>query len=171
MVSDTLNLWATFRFALSYPDERHLDRFAALSSKVPATVEELRAQYIQLFEAGLPQPKCPLLESAYAVNRSSGEIVLENKMFYQNFGLKLDSRAAPDHLLTQLEFLSWIDHCIAADNPESDGLARARREFLKRHVANWLPSATRLIRRHTVGCYARLLKSLSIEVERSVRRR
>ena len=171
MVPDTLNVWATFRFALSYPDERHRDRFAAFSRKVPATVEELQAQYIQLFEAGLPHPKCPLLESAYAVNRSSGEVVLENKMFYQNFGLKLDSRAAPDHLLTQLEFLAWIDHCIAADNPERDGLARARKEFLERHVASWLPSATRLIRRHTDGCYRWLLRSLSTAVERSVRPR
>ena len=67
MVSDTLNVWATFRFALSYPDERHRDRFAALSSKLPETLEELRAQYIQLLEAGLPQPTCPLLESAYEV--------------------------------------------------------------------------------------------------------
>ena len=164
MVSNTLNAWATFRFALSYPDDRHRDRLAALFAGVPARVEDLRAQYIQLFEAGLPQPKCPLLESAYAVNRSSGEIVLENKMFYQNFGLKLDSRAAPDHLLTQLEFLAWLDHCIAAGNADRDGFARARREFLERHVANWMPAAARLIRRHTDGCYASLLRALSAEV-------
>jgi DMSO reductase family type II enzyme chaperone len=168
MVSNAMNTWATFRFALSYPDERHRDRFAALFANVPATVEDLRAQYIQLFEAGLPQPKCPLLESAYATNRSSGEIVLENKMFYQNFGLKLDSRAAPDHLLTQLEFLAWLDYCIAAGNPDQEGVERARKEFLERHVANWLPAANLLIRRHSDGCYSDLLRALATEVKRSL---
>jgi DMSO reductase family type II enzyme chaperone len=169
MVSDTLNRWAIFRYALSYPGDGHRERLAALFAKAPATVEDLRALYIQLFEAGLPQPKCPLLESAYAVNRSSGEIVLENKMFYQNFGLTLDSGAAPDHLLTQLEFLAWLDHCIAAGNPEQESLERARREFLERHVANWLPAASRLIRRHTDCCYADLLGALAKEVKTALR--
>lgn len=170
MVSNTLNLWATFRFALSYPDERHCARLAALFRNVPPVVEDLRAQYIQLFEAGLPQPKCPLLESAYATNRSSGEIVLENKMFYQNFGMKLDSRAAPDHLLTQLEFLAWLDHCIASGNEDVEGLTRARREFLERHVANWLPAASKLIRRHSSACYAKLIGALAAEVKVRLRK-
>jgi DMSO reductase family type II enzyme chaperone len=166
MVSDALNLWATYRFALSYPDERHLERFRALFSGVPRALEDLRAHYIELFEAGIPQPKCPLLESAYAVNRPAGEIVLENKMFYQNFGLKLDSRAAPDHLLTQLEFLAWLDHCIESGNPEAESLIRARREFLDRRVATWIPAAVRLIRRQSSGCYVELLESLQEAVEK-----
>jgi hypothetical protein len=31
MVSGTINTWAVFRFALGYPDERHLERFAGAS--------------------------------------------------------------------------------------------------------------------------------------------
>ena len=31
MVSSTVNTWAVFRFALGYPDERHLERFAELA--------------------------------------------------------------------------------------------------------------------------------------------
>ena len=128
MVSSTVNTWAVFRFALGYPDERHLERFAELCETVPGTLAELRSLYIDLFEAGLPQPRCPLLESAWLLNRPAGDVVLENKLYYQNFGLEIDGRAAPDHLLTQLEFLAWLDHCEAAGNADLESVqARAHR--------------------------------------------
>jgi nitrate reductase assembly molybdenum cofactor insertion protein NarJ len=100
MVSGAVNTWAVFRFALGYPDERHLERFREISENVPETLAELRSLYIHLFEAGLPQPRCPLLESAWLLNRPAGDVVLENKLHYQNFGLEINGRAAPDHLLT-----------------------------------------------------------------------
>jgi nitrate reductase assembly molybdenum cofactor insertion protein NarJ len=93
MVSGTVNTWAVFRFALGYPDERHLERFGELCATVPDTLEDLRALYIDLFEAGLPQPRCPLLESAWLLNKPAGDVVLENKLYYQNFGLEIDGRA------------------------------------------------------------------------------
>ena len=126
MVSSTVNTWAVFRFALGYPDERHLERFAELCETVPETLAELRSLYIDLFEAGLPQPRCPLLESAWLLNRPAGDVVLENKLYYQTFGLEIDGRAAPDHLLTQLEFLAWLDHCEAAGNADRGVRASAR---------------------------------------------
>ena len=76
MVQDAINPWATFRFALAYPSERHLELFQAQFEGSPATLEELRAQYIDLFEAGLPHPRCPLLEGYYLLNRPAGEVVL-----------------------------------------------------------------------------------------------
>ena len=127
MVSSTVNTWAVFRFALGYPDERHLERFAELCETVPETLTELRSLYIDLFEAGLPQPRCPLLESAWLLNRPAGDVVLENKLYYQTFGLEIDGRAAPDHLLTQLEFLAWLDHCEAAGNADLESVKRTRR--------------------------------------------
>src|SRR5215510_10089960 len=48
MVSSTVNIWAVFRFALGYPDERHLERFGELCETVPATLAELRSLYIDL---------------------------------------------------------------------------------------------------------------------------
>jgi hypothetical protein len=101
------NTWAVFRSALGYPDERHLERVAGLCETVPRTLAELRSLYIDLFEAGLPQPRCPLLESAWLLNRPAGEVILENKLYYQNFGLEIDGRAAPDHLPAQLECAAW----------------------------------------------------------------
>ncbi|HTP33876.1 MAG TPA: molecular chaperone TorD family protein [Candidatus Acidoferrales bacterium] len=169
MVSGAINTWAVFRFALGYPDERHLDPLAELCESAPATLEELRSLYIGLFEAGLPQPRCPLLESAWLLNRPAGEVVLENKLYYQNFGLEIDGRAAPDHLLTQLEFLAWLDHCEAAGNRDVQSVRRARRDFLERHLSHWVGSLAHLAESAGGGCYAELLEALAREIESNLR--
>jgi DMSO reductase family type II enzyme chaperone len=161
MVQDGINLWATFRYALAYPEESHLVFFRSLFGAAPSDLQELRSLYIELFEAGLPHPRCPLLESYYMLNRPPGEIVLENKLFYRHFGLFPDSKAAPDHLLTQLEFLAWLDYCLASGNPEAGSLQRARREYLERHLAPWLPKAAHLASEHGGACYPDLLQCLS----------
>jgi DMSO reductase family type II enzyme chaperone len=168
MVSSTINTWAVFRFALGYPDDRHLERFHELCEHVPVTLDALRSRYIDLFEAGLPQPRCPLLESAWLLNRPAGEVVLENKLYYQAFGLEIDGRAAPDHLLTQLEFLAWLDHCEAAGNSDRESLLNARRDFLERHLAHWVGSLAHLAGNAGGGCYAELLEALAREVERNL---
>ena len=165
MVSSAINTWAVFRFALGYPDERHLERFADFGEDVPATLAELRSLYIDLFEAGLPQPRCPLLESAWLLNRPAGDVVLENKLYYQNFGLEIDGRAAPDHLLTQLEFLAWLDHCEAAGNADLESIRRARTEFLERHLSHWAGSLAHLAENAGGRCYAHFLEALAREVE------
>jgi DMSO reductase family type II enzyme chaperone len=164
MVSDALkdlNLYAVLRFALGYPDEERLEFLRRLSPSTPANLEDLRALYIQLFEAALPQPACPLLESFYVESRPAPEVVLENKLFYQHFGLRPSSKAAPDHLLTQLEFLGWIEHCLAAGNPDRASLENARRDFLERHVLHWIARAAQRAQRAGGGCYAEVLKTLS----------
>lgn len=160
-----MNPWAVYRFALAYPDRLRLERFAELDLGAPATLEELRALYIDLFEAGLPQPRCPLLESAWLLNRPAGDVVLENKLFYQAFGLEIDGRAAPDHLLTQLEFLAWLDHCESAGNGELESIRRARREFLERHLCHWAGNLAHLAENAGGGCYAVLLEGLARQVE------
>jgi DMSO reductase family type II enzyme chaperone len=168
MVSSTVNNWAVLRFALGYPDARHLERFREFREDAPGTLEQLRSLYIELFEAGLPQPRCPLLESAWLLNRPAGEVVLENKLYYQTFGLEIDGRAAPDHLLTQLEFLAWLDHCEAAGNTDQESLRRARHDFLERHMAHWVGSLAHLAENSGGSCYAELLEALAREVERSL---
>ena len=157
-----LNVYSVFRFALGYPDVQHLEHFRRCGFKVPETLEDLHAIYLLTFEAGLPHPRCPLLESHYVRTKSAPQTVLENKMFYKNFGLEVKSQAPPDHLLTQLEFLAWLTHCIATGNSEAESLTRAREEFLALHVRNWLPAAVRLARRGGT-CYGELLRMVAAE--------
>ncbi|MBI4874468.1 MAG: molecular chaperone TorD family protein [Acidobacteria bacterium] len=164
MVQDAVNRWAVFRFALSYPGEPHWRALTDSYEGVPATLEELRSLYIGLFEAGMPRPKCPLLESSYLPNRQPGEILLENKLFYQHFGLEIDSGAAPDHLLTQLDFLAWIEHAIAAGNPDRESLERARGDFVARHLAHWVSAAAGSLTPENGRCYAAILDALREEV-------
>jgi len=165
MVQDAINSWAAIRFALAYPDERHLRIFHEQFAGTPSSLEELRSLYIDLFEAGFPHPRCPLLEGYYLLNRPAGEVVLENKLFFQHFGLRMESKAAPDHLLTQLEFLSWIEHCLAAGNPDRQSLERARSDFVTRHLAHWVPKAAQALRNRGEGCYAALFSLLAEQVE------
>jgi nitrate reductase assembly molybdenum cofactor insertion protein NarJ len=147
------------RSALGYPDEGRRQLLLAISPSTPE-LDELRSLYVSLFEAGLPHPLCPLLESHYVANRPAGEVVLGNKLFYKHFGLQVESKAAPDHLLMQLEFLSWLEHCIAAGNPERESLEKAREEFLDRHVNHWIPRAAALARRAGASCYAEALEAV-----------
>jgi len=161
MVQDTVNPWATLRFALAYPDERQFERFQEMFDDAPATLEDLQALYIDLFEAGLPHPKCPLIEGYYLLNRPAGEVVLENKLFFQHFGLQMQSQASPDHLLSQLEFLSWIEHCLECGNPDRASLERARSEFVARHLAHWVPKAAESLHRQGVPCYAQVFSMLA----------
>jgi DMSO reductase family type II enzyme chaperone len=165
MVQDAVNPWAVYRFALGYPDERRVDILRTLCPETSASLEELRSQYIELFEAGLPHPRCPLLEGYYLLNRPAGEVVLENKLFFEHFGLRLQSQAAPDHLLTQLEFLSWLEHCIAVGNPETESLERARKEFVQRHLAHWVSKAARSLANQATSCYAAVFASLATHVD------
>jgi DMSO reductase family type II enzyme chaperone len=169
MVPDELNVWATFRYALGYPDAERHARFQDVFDNVPGTLEDLRALHIRLFEAGAPQPQCPLIESAYVLNRPPGDVVLENKLFYQHFGLTVETRAAPDHLYTQLEFLAWLDHCLSEGNPDSESLARARREFAERHLAHWLPKVATLAENAGGGFYAEILTALELEATQVLR--
>lgn len=160
MAQDALNdvnIFAVFRFILSYPDERHLAYFGA------GSLNDLRTLYVRLFEAGLPQPECPLLESHYVENRPSTEVVLENKLFYQHFGLAAPSRTAPDSLLTQLEFLSWIEHCRAAGNGDDASLGLAREQFIGRHLRHAAKMAWHA-REAGGGCYAEALEQLAAVV-------
>jgi len=169
MVQDPISPWATLRFALGYPDERHFERFHELFDDTPATLAELRSLYIELFEAGLPHPRYPMLEGHYLLNRPVGEVLLENKMYFQHFGLQTAPKAAPDHLLTQLEFLSWLDHCAEVGNLDPDSIGRARREFIERHLAHWVPRAAKSMVDRQIPVYAEIFESLAGQVEQAVR--
>jgi DMSO reductase family type II enzyme chaperone len=120
-----------------------------------ASYEQYESTYIALFDVGIPEPPVPLFESAHDKSHPAQEIALENTYFYEVLGLKSDpSRAVPDYLFTQLEFLAALRYTREHTSEESTAvsLARAETEFLERHLLNWLPAAkTRLDRTDAPG--------------------
>jgi DMSO reductase family type II enzyme chaperone len=106
------------------------------------TYDLYESAYIALFDVGLPEPPVPLFESAHDKSRPAQEIALENTYFYQVLGLQSDpSRAVPDYLITQLEFLAALRYTCehTTDEATAVSLLRAESDFIERHLLNWIP--------------------------------
>ena len=111
---------------------------------------QYEAAYIALFDVGAPEPPVPLVESAHHKAIPAQQIALENVLFYEVLGLHVNpARSFADHLFTQLEFLSAVRYA-GEQAPDTEGranLARLERDFLQRHLLNWLPAAEAKLRR------------------------
>jgi DMSO reductase family type II enzyme chaperone len=109
-----------------------------------ASYEQYESAYIALFDVGIPEPPVPLFESAHDKTHPPQEMALENTYFYELLGLKSDpSRAVPDYLVTQLEFLAALRYTCdnASEGATAVSLAKAETDFLERHLLNWVPNA------------------------------
>ena len=109
-----------------------------------AAYDLYESAYISLFDVGLPEPVVPLFESAHDKSHPAQEIALENTYFYDVLELKADpASGVPDYLVTQLEFLAALS--FTQENTSDDAtrvsLARAKSEYLERHLLNWVPIA------------------------------
>jgi DMSO reductase family type II enzyme chaperone len=125
--------------------------------------------YISLFDVGLPEAAVPLFESAHDKSHPAQEIALENTYFYDVLGLKPDPAAGvPDYLITQLEFLAAVSFTQenSPDNATRTSLARAKSEFLERHLLNWIPAAAEKLRK-TVAPGFPLLMDLLVQFLRA----
>lgn len=126
-------LWQRLGCVGDFPEFAWFDSYA-----------EYEATYIALFDVGIPEPPVSLFESAHHKTKPAQEIALENTWFYDALGLQWDSRSAvPDYLITQLEFLAAVRYSLenAQDVDARRSLAQLERDFLDRHVLNWVPTA------------------------------
>jgi len=126
--------------------------------------EEYESAYIGLFDVGLPQPPVPLFESAHDKTHPAQEIALENTYFYDVLGLRTDQhQAAPDYLITQLEFLAALRFTYenSFDEATAIALARAETEFLERHLLNWVPKAASKLRQTGAPAFPLLMNLLA----------
>ena len=114
--------------------------------------EDYESTYCAIFEVGLPGPPVPLQESAHDDATPPQQMVLENISFYDVLGLRVaPTHYAPDHLVTQLEFLSAVRylHERPATGTAHQELVRLEHDFLTRHLLDWLHTArTKLAREH-----------------------
>lgn len=122
------------------------------------------AAYIALFEVGVPEPPVPLLESAHSRRAVPQEIVLDCVNFYDILGLRPSGSTFPaDHLVTQLEFLATVRY-LREHQAGSEGaqpLRRLERDFIERHLLNWLPVAQEKIDRIAPPLFPTLLRLLT----------
>lgn len=127
----------------------------ALESLTPGRVQRLQADYVRLFWLG-GTGEAALEETAHA-GAESGRLAVELEAAYARAGLRTVPGAIepPDHLSTELEFLSTL--CAAEVGAWQRGAeAEARRllvqqlGFLARHPARWLPGLSQRLRRDGV---------------------
>lgn len=128
--------------------------------------DALAVEYTRLFDvAGSGGPLCPLHGGGYRPD-SRMQLLRELVRFYNHFGLTTEAapaRELPDHLATQLEFLHYLSRlesdCLAHDT-DADDCRRARRDFLERHLAPWLPQLAQRLAQHQALPFYRTLGEL-----------
>ncbi|MEW6233799.1 MAG: molecular chaperone TorD family protein [Candidatus Omnitrophota bacterium] len=129
----------------------------------PAFQKEYEESYIRLFEAGAPNPPCPLIESYWNKRDPVPRILHENILFYKTFGVRLKKEVeeTADHLRFQLEFYRYLAELAAkaAADPADAGqyyqIMQARRDYLQRHLLSWTPLAVEEIEKTAPdACYA-----------------
>jgi len=159
---DRLDLYRVFAFAFGLPTPERYDwlcrpdlavaleclwQSLGVPGEFPAPgrfddYEDYESTYIALFDVGVPEPPAPLLESAHNKAVPPQQTALENVDFYEVLGLKHNpSQFASDHLVTQLEFLAALSFARenSTDAANKSNLDRLERDFLERHLLNWLP--------------------------------
>jgi TorA maturation chaperone TorD len=156
---------------------------APVLAELPATVEDMAAEYDRIFGL-VPARECPPYETEYY---PGGEAFFRSQQladiagYYRAFGLE-PARAEPerpDHLALELEFLAFLlmkkRLALAAAGRDPDMAERAavcdeaQRTFFQDHLAWWVPAfATGLRRKAGGGFYAAVSRVLAalIFVER-----
>ena len=133
---------------------------------------QYEAAYIALFDVGAPEPPVPLVESAHHKAIPAQQIALENVLFYEVLGLHVNpARSFADHLFTQLEFLSAVRYAgeQAPDTESRANLARLERDFLQRHLLNWLPAAEAKLRRLDPPLFSTFLHLLLVFLQNQLK--
>mgnify|MGYP001615745211 CR=1 FL=1 len=116
---------------------------AGLRSSLP--FEDFEAAYLRAFETNAPTPSVSLYQASYVPGLAKSDLLLELKAFYSNFDLMVAPglHELEDKLTAELECM----HFLAAKQAQTGDDASlhpepyvlAQNDFLKRHLATWLP--------------------------------
>lgn len=139
-----------------------------LSAPGRGDVPGLQAIYYSLFMSGPTQKPIPLCEREYVAPTMAlpGQVIATVETAYAMAGLKVSSTGnTPDHLATEMEFLSalcgreaqaWQD----GDAAQALQIADTQRRFLERHLFRWLPLLENAVtRRERDGFYAEVIRA------------
>jgi DMSO reductase family type II enzyme chaperone len=180
---DSIDLYRFFAFVFDRPSQERFEWFSqpniseglqrlwdnlGLDKSFPQfqnfpEYDAYEASYISLFDVGMPAPPVPLSESGHDRSQPSQNMALENVNFYSVLGLKADmTQNPPDHLVTQLEFLSAVRYAREnSPNPENRReMWRLETEFLDRHLLNWVPIAEKKLSKENPPVFSLLMTLL-----------
>lgn len=123
--------------------------FTAITRPELPPQRELESAYLGAFEdVGGNREFCPLYEGSYSVIERYSDLLIELKTLYRHFGLAMSesTREQPDHVTAELEFMHFLLHK-QAELLETGAIAepyrRAQRDFLARHLQQWIPAMAR----------------------------
>ena len=110
--------------------------------------QTIQSWYINVIDGHSPAKPCRPYESAW-IEADQTIRQLEVKRFYRFFGLDLSeaTRELPDHIAHELEFMHFLAvQAVQAGRTKPGGDAgrrvqyvRAQKDFLERHVSQWVP--------------------------------
>ena len=142
--------------------------------KVPKDFLEFQSDFISFFEVGQKGPVCPLYESSYKNDKGRKSIYEDLLRFYNHFEIKMseNARELPDLLSAELEFMHYLSFLETGQLEESGpngprmDLLRAQKDFLSRHLADWLkPFSKKAKEKGVPKPYDKLIELLGEYVE------
>jgi len=120
-----------------------------------------QAEYVALFELGMPQPPCPLREHVYKGEAGSMKVRLvgpyytapglllmaELQALYASEGLTT-LRYPPDHLVVELEYMHHLTTRQCSEEKPKRSLLLKQLNFVKGHL-DWLPKLRSCVDKHS----------------------
>lgn len=161
-------LYQLFALAMTYPntewsaavragelDEALSEQLALISPTLATSVnhsalcdtgnddQALAVEYTRLFDVGSGGAPISLYGGHHHGGRT--QAMEEVLRFYQHFGLSLNQQPneLPDHLVSELEFLHFLNFQqakVEAQGGDSGAFQRGQKDFLERQLGRWLPS-------------------------------
>lgn len=140
------------------------------------TFTDLQVAYSKTFDVGAPQPPCPPYEGHYRPGIERTVVLLEVSEFYKHFGLAMSEeegkRELPDHLSPELQFLSFLTFKEGQAREEATpellrGYLLAQRDFLERHLLQWLPAFCTKLKQGQTSPFYSTLAELTLDLLQS----
>jgi DMSO reductase family type II enzyme chaperone len=156
-----------------YPDVARSITEQEFALRASATLQDLEAEYLRIFETGVPKPPVSLYESAYIRDTQRASILLELKSFFDHFGLTVasESHELEDQIVAELDFMQFL---AAKEAQAIEGqldaapYRRAQRDFLARHLGRWLPAMAQSASAIPAGFYRSASMITATFVERDL---
>lgn len=139
----------------------------AFSEAARQDPEGYRREYLRLFVRGEAPP---YEASPGALGGPNVQVLADVAGFYRAFGMEARGER-PDHLAAELEFLALLcvkeAHALLAGQPDrAQVCAEARANFLRDHLASWLPAFETSVTQRTTCSALRHLVELVVRLVR-----